>query len=334
MYKPLILIVLASTLQADFRYDSTTKITGGAIVGMMKFAGALSKDARRAIDPIAAVTIVRRNQMLHRTADETQIIDLDQQTITRIHNATRTYSVITFAQMQQALDDMSQKMQPNDAGNNLQFDVSVKETGQRRAYLGLDAREVLLTFTMKGTDAKSGQQGAIDMSTDMWIAPGVPGYDEVRDFYRRMSEKLAWTPGASPMLNRPDIAKAMGELYRKGATMDGMPVYEVITMSGAAADGAPQTTTTRNSPPPPSVGDALGGALAGRLGLGGFGRKKKPQDQPADQPAAPSGSGSGSLVEMTLEVSSYSAAPADPAMFQPPPGFSRVEEDAMPRRTR
>ena len=27
------------------------------------------------------------------------------------------------------------------------------------------------------------------ITTDMWIAPGVPGYQEVRDFYRRMAEK-------------------------------------------------------------------------------------------------------------------------------------------------
>jgi len=45
-------------LRADFTYESTTKITGGALVGMMKFAGAFSKDARKMMDAIPSTAIV------------------------------------------------------------------------------------------------------------------------------------------------------------------------------------------------------------------------------------------------------------------------------------
>src|SRR5947207_13867440 len=39
------------SLLADFQYTETTKITGGSLVSMMKFAGAFSKEARQATDP-------------------------------------------------------------------------------------------------------------------------------------------------------------------------------------------------------------------------------------------------------------------------------------------
>src|ERR1700682_3379508 len=48
---PGILIVLAclpACLLADFSYDQSTKITGGMMAGVMKFAGAFSKQAREA----------------------------------------------------------------------------------------------------------------------------------------------------------------------------------------------------------------------------------------------------------------------------------------------
>lgn len=354
----------APYLYADFSYEQTTKITGGAMVGMMKFAGAFSKDARKAMDPIKSTTSVKGNRMVHRTADSASIIDIDKETITQINYAKKTYSVATFAQIRQAMDDMSQKAREQKAsteqkGNNgqqldMHFDVKVNDTGQSKQINGNNAHEMIMTITMQGADQKSGAKGGIDMTTDMWIAPQVAGYQEVRDFYRRMSEKLEWTPGANPiMASRPDMARAMAQLYKEGAKLDGMPVYETIKMGGKMegnpdASGAQtqsqsegrsqsQTQASRDSnPPPTSVTSALGAALGGRLG--GFGRHKKQPPPESDTNAPPSGNGSnsvsGSLIEMTTEVLSYSSGPADASVFEVPAGFSQVEEPLHPRSAR
>ena len=188
------------------------------------------------------------------------------------------------------------------------------------------------------------------MTTDMWIAPQVPGDQEVRDFYRRMSEKLEWTPGANPiMMSRPDMARAMAQLYKEGAKLDGMPVYETIKMggkmegtadaSGSQSQSQSQTQASRDSnPPPTSVTGALGAALGGRLG--GFGRHKKqpPPDSDTSTPPPSGDSGSnsvsGSLVEMTTEVLSYSSGPADASGFEVPSGFSQVQEPLHPKSAR
>jgi hypothetical protein len=351
-------------LYADFSYEQTTKITGGAMVGMMKFAGAFSKDARKAMDPIKSTTSIKGNRMVHRTADSASIIDLDKETITQVNYAKKTYSVATFAQIKQAMDDMSQKMREQKAttdqkGNSgeqvdMHFDVKVNDTGQSKVINGNNAHEMIMTITMQGADQKSGAKGGIDMTTDMWIAAQVSGYQEVRDFYRRMSEKLEWTPGANPiMMSRPDMARAMAQLYKEGAKLDGMPVYETIKMggkmegnpdaSGSQTQSQSQSQASRDSnPPPTSVTGALGAALGGRLG--GFGRHKKqapPADSDTNTPPASGNTGNGgsnsasaSLIEMTTEVLSYSSGPADASLFDVPSGFSQVQEPLHPKSAR
>jgi hypothetical protein len=260
--------------------------------------------------------------------------------------------------MKQALDDAAKKMQERQKGSqaDMQFEVSLKDTGAKKMIAGLDTHEVVMSLKMKSSDEKSGTKGSMDMVTDMWLAPKVPGYDEVRAFYKTMGEKLNWTPGGNPMMaSRPDMSKAMAEMYKEGSKMDGMPVYEVVNMGGTAegiqqnpntAQAAPTQSSTQAAPAqssdsqPTSVGGALGGALAGRFGLG---RKKKPQTDDSQQStgtqAQPSGgsqsaSGSASLMEMTIEMSNFSSSSVDGAKLEVPAGFSKVEEDALPQHGR
>ena len=336
-------------LKADFSYDQTSRITGGAMVSMMRVAGAFSKDAKKSTEPVNSSIAVKGNRMVHRNADTAQIIDLDAQTITRVNFEAKTYSVMTFEQMKKAMDDAAKKMQERQKGQqgDMQFDVSLKDTGAKKLIAGLDTHQVIMTLKMKATDEKSGAKGSLDMVTDMWIAPKVPGYDEVRAFYKAMGEKMNWTPGGNPMMaGRPDMAKAMSEMYREGSKMDGMPVYEIVKMGGTAegmegaqgAQGAPQSSPQaepdRSSAPPTSIGSALGGALGGRFGLG---KKKKPQADDS-QPAASSQSqpqasgGSASLMEMTIEMSNFSSASVDGSKLEVPAGFSKVEDDSLSPR--
>jgi len=113
-----------------------------------------------------------------------------------------------------------------------------------------------------------------------------------------------------------------------------VPVQQFISMGasgqpGAApADGStpaaaaqPQATPQ----PQPSLGGALGGALGGRFGLGK--KKSQPADQPAQSSSQPPPSGSGSLLEMTTDLSSFSANAVDDSQFAVPSGFKKVEPD-------
>lgn len=139
------------------------------------------------------------------------------------------------------------------------------------------------------------------------------------------------------MAGRPDMAKAMAEVYKEGSKMDGTPVYQIVKMGGsvegmqaASENSAQGEQQARPVAPTPSLGDAIGGALGGRFGLG---RKKKPQTddaQPAasSQPQSQSSSASASLMEMTIEMSNFSTSSVDGSKLEVPAGFSKVEEDA------
>jgi hypothetical protein len=338
----------APSLYADFTYESTTKITGGALVGMMKFAAAMSKDARKAMDPITATTVIKGDRMVHKANDSASIIDLDKETITTVNFAQRTYSVMTFAQMRQAMEEMQQKItrKPSDTpAADMQFDIKLNDTGKTKTINGNIAHEMVLTMLMQGQDAKSEAKGGLDVTTDMWLAPKIPGYEEVREFNKHMSAKLNWMPGANPLMNRPDMQRAMTELYQQGSKMEGMPVFEVIKIGGKM-EGMPDSSSSQaqasrpSNPPPTSATDAMGSILGSRLGLGGLGRRKKESSSDSNSSnssaggPANSGSASGSLMEMTMEVSSYSSAPAEAAMFEIPSGFTQVKPDTTQPGTR
>jgi hypothetical protein len=314
--------------QADFSYQETSKITGGLMAGMMKVAGVFSKQAR---EPIQSTVALKGNRMAHRGSMRASIIDLDSKTITEIDLQKKTYSVMTFEQMKQMLDNMAQKMHQQKPEAQMDLKVSAKATGNSKQVAGYDAKEMLVRIEMQGTDEKTGQTGAMVVTTDLWITPMVPGYGEVREFYKKMAAELNWTPGGNMFMARPDVSKGMAEAMKEIAKLDGMPVYQTVTMG--AAGTAPADGTQAAAPPAQqqqqqqqSEKPSLSGALAGRFGLG---RKKSQDSQPAQQQQSQqsqqSQAGPGALLEMTTEYAGFSSAAVDASLFEVPAGFKKVE---------
>ena len=337
--------------RADFSYEQTSKITGGMMASMMKVAGAFSKQAR---EPIVTHILVKGDRMATLTANSAHIIDLSKETITDINFQKKTYSVMTFEQMKQALERLSQqtKDQKTQEGADMNFKVDVKDTGQTKDINGLNTHEVILSFEMEGTDRKSGQKGAMTVTSDMWLAKDVAGYDEVRNFHKRMAEKLAWSPTGMGMMSQPELAKGMAQLYKESSKLNGVPVHH-ITKMGAKGDPEQQAKMAQaqqqqQQAPPPSAGDAAGtaatGAASSRLGrlgglTGGLGglRRKKQQEAPApaeqqQAPAGPPPDASGALMEMTTDLTSFSAGPVDGSKFEVPSGFKQVEPEMLKRK--
>jgi hypothetical protein len=320
---------LPAALQADFSYQQTTKMTGGAMMGAMRVAGVFSRQAR---EPMTATVSVKGNRLVHGYKDNSQIIDLDGETITDINFSNKTYSVVTFAEMKEQIEKAMQRIS-DDKSAQAEFQVSVKATGATRQIAGHDAKEMLLTMTMEGTDQKSGQKGGMAVTTSVWLIPKVSGYDEMTAFYMKMAEKLNWTPGGGGMAAaRPDLAKAMAAAAKEMAKLDGMQVLQVMRMM-PAMEGQPVSGSGGPAPQqqsqPQAEAPSIGGAIRGIGGFGGFGRKKKqeePKKEAAAEPAAaPAGDSSGVLMEMTTEMSEFSSASVDASKFAVPAGFKKVD---------
>ncbi|HTS62981.1 MAG TPA: hypothetical protein VMH28_13220 [Candidatus Acidoferrales bacterium] len=316
-----IMLVAAATLPADFTYQETSTITGGMVASMMKVAGVFSKQAR---EPIQSTISVKGDRMVHRSQTHASVIDLASQTITSIDFQKKTYSVMTFEEMKQALANMQQRMKQSDQGQ-MNFKVEANATGKTKQVGSLDCKEMILKMTMEGTDQQSGQKGAMVITTDMWIAPAAPGYQEVREFHRRLAEKLAWAPGGNMFMSNPDAAKGMAEVYKEVAKLDGVPVEQFISMGGEGQPGAApqQGQQPQQQADKPSIGNVLGG----RFGLGKKKSSSTDTPPPSDSNAQNAQSGAGSLLQMTTELSSFSNASVDDAQFAVPAGFKKVEPD-------
>ncbi|MDT7817178.1 MAG: hypothetical protein QOJ42_7094 [Acidobacteriaceae bacterium] len=312
------IILLASRFTfADASYQETTQITGGSMVAPLKSMGFLSKSLRDMLAPNTTTTMVHGNQKAVVGRDFTEITDLDKETVTHIDNLHKTYTVITFAQMRQAFQQMPKQMeqaqdkakqdqapQPQQPKSDVKtsFDVSVKNTGATKQINGLTAQEQLVTLQMHATDPNAAAtQGpnavTYVVTTDAWITPDPPEVKEIQDFDKRfglklmegvdlsafkaqMTRNMSQNPGMSQLIaGKPGSADAMTEMAKEMAKLQGTRVMEVTRMGGSGTGPA----SAQNSEPAPAATSPSNGSMAGMLGsaLGGSAlggfHKKKPQ---------------------------------------------------------
>jgi hypothetical protein len=360
-------LLLPTAMLADFHYQETTQVTGGSMMGMMKMAGAFSRQAREIGAPTVSGVYVQGNRMARVNAQTMEIIDLDKETITNIDLQKHTYTQMTFEQMrqqfQQAMQQMKEKQaeqpaapaQPQPPSNvQLQFKVNVRNTGATKQVSGLDATESILTMQMIGTDTTNGQQGAFAITNDMWFVPEIPGYGEIRDFYMRMGAKMGNMFSGSSLSSslaamQPAASQGMAQMIKEMSKLKGIPVEQVMRM-GATANGEPLPAAseaplppTPSAPPPPSAGDvaqqSASSAIASKLGgfgiggFGGFGHKKQQAPPPpADDDSSTTQQAPPTatvLMESTTQLTEFSSAPIDSGKFAIPAGFTQVQPPQM-----
>src|ERR1700676_4433077 len=101
-------VMFCAALRADFSYQETTRMTGGALVKILRLGGPFTRKAR---EPIVSTVLIKGNRMATLGKENSTIIDLDKETITEINLSKKSYSVVNFAQMRQAMDDAIAKAQ-------------------------------------------------------------------------------------------------------------------------------------------------------------------------------------------------------------------------------
>jgi len=343
----------------DFKYTESSKVTGGAMAGLAKFAGAFSKQARQGLQPTQTTTYVKGNMMRKDRADgQSQIIDLDGKRMISIDNQKRTYWIMTFEQMKTALEQARQNVQsekasqPQSQGEQPQVQmtpkVEVTPTGKTATVLNLPASEVLMhiDMEMQSTDPQAqGQSASMWVKTNSWITPSIPGYEELTAFYQKMAKEMAWAPGEM-MGGNPQMSQGMAQLRQNAGALKGFPLVQYVSMGMAAngqtapqggeaqqtqnPSGSSQSSTQINNP-----ADAITKGLGSMIG--GFGRKKKQQQDQSAQggstggdtaglPPAPPAT-PGSFMDMTVQVTGYSSDSLDAALFSIPSDYTQVQSD-------
>ena len=355
----------AAPARGDFKYSDTAKITGGTLKSMMKTVGLFSKQASQAMKPMTQTHYVKGNFMRSDDAEgNVQIIDLGGRRILEIDPQKRSYTEITFEEMKAAMQRAQERAQQKqdsevkpatdgktDPKANINAKVTMTPGTASRQIQGLTANEMKMHIDMviqaqqqngQATQANAANSGTITTSIDSWVAPAVPGYEEIADFYQRMAKEISWVPPSNIRVD-PRVTQSMDEVQKNSTALKGLPLLQYLSMTMAGQNGTGDSSADANnsgannsssdssrarsssSDTPTNASDAM------MKGLGGlFNKKKKKDEAAADQSNSqnpPPPSTPGALIEMTIEVTSFSNSALDASLFEVPAGFTRVQQN-------
>ncbi len=166
--------------------------------------------------------------------------------ITFIDHDKRTYSLVTFRDLQQQMADAAAKTKgaktSSADGPQMNFDAHISSNGATRQLDGQTAKESLLTITMTANSSDNSQKAGMAATSEMWLIKDAPGLAEMRQFNERMAKELAVNLDSGGMTSllaaQPGGAQALEELKKESAKMSGIPVLQV-TRVGMTTDGQP-----------------------------------------------------------------------------------------------
>jgi hypothetical protein len=297
-------VAAVTCAHADFSYTTTSRTTGGSLA---QFAGAAGNRTTK--------FFLKGQKMKVDSGDVTMILDFDAQTITTLNNTQKTISVKSFN------DTVA-------SAPNVDMKVDVKETGQKKTINGFSASELLMTMDVDMSQAAGGRGGIgkMQMEMDMWISPDPTGVSELRAFYQKNAARFPYS--AMTAGGNPQMQSAMAEMQRKMASMNGVPVQQIVRMKqpsgapGAAPAGAPGFT------PDQAAQLAQARAKLEEMAKGGGPGAAIAQQQLARMPggAPPAGGNSapGLMMEMTMDSSDFSTGGIPDSVFQAPGDYRKT----------
>jgi len=213
-----------------------------------------------------------------------QIIDLSEEKIYALDLKKKTYEVTTFeelrqkmrearekaqkdAEAQQGKEEKAQKTEPQ---KELEVDFNVKETGQKKQIAGYDAREVIMTITVREKGKTLEDSGGIVMTVDEWLGPQIAALKELTDFDIKYWKALQGSEAmglsaeqlAAVMAMYPMMKPAMERMQKEAPKLQGTPLSSATTVEGVKSKEAAAQQSSSDTPK--SVG-GLGGLIARKM---------------------------------------------------------------------
>jgi hypothetical protein len=318
-------------LTADVSSEQKSHVEFTGVLGRMVnlFGGRAAKEG-------VTSTIAIKGNRLSSTTDQTeQIIDLDEQKVYELDLRRRTYSVATFAEMRQRLEDARRKAEENaqkaqaepkrepSAGSQekekqVDVDLDVRNTGQTRSINGYDTHETIVTVTVREKGRTLEQSGGLVLTSDMWLAPRIPALQEIPAFYQRYAKAVAGPElyGASvhdmtaALTMYPTLKNGLARMREEGGKIDGTAILTTLTID-AVKSADEIAAEKRNEDSSSSSGSDTIGGLLGR-----FAKKRADKKKAADETP-----GRSTFMTITSEVLKVTPA-ASAAEVAIPAGFS------------
>lgn len=280
-----LLTVSSLSLRADVKTDEKSHVEFAGMLGRMVnlFGG---KGAREGVTTTIAVKGDRKVTSGENTA---QIVDLGEEKVYDLDLRKKSYKVTTFAELRRRMEEAQKKAEenaskesgkgeaePQQKGKEVQFDVDVKNTGEKKTINGFDTRQVITTITMHEKGKKIEESGGMIVTMDSWLGPKIAAMKEIPEFERRYAEKLygPMVVGASAeqmaaaAAMYPMLKDAMGRMRVEGEKLDGTPIQQTVTMDSVKS---PEQMAEQNKQSEEDTSIKPSGGIGGMLG--GLARK-------------------------------------------------------------
>lgn len=269
-----------STASADVktREKSQVKIEGmiGRVVNL--FGGKAAREG------IVSTSAVKGNRKSTTTDSSGQIVDLSEEKVYDLDVRKKTYTVTTFEELRRRMREAQEKAEkdaereePKDEKpekaekpqKEYEFDFDVKETGQKKQLAGYDARQVIMTVTVREKGKPLEDGGGFVMTSDSWLGPQIPALKELHEFELRYWKQLhgADAMGMSPeqmamvMAMYPMLKQASERLSKEGSKLEGTTLASTTTFEAVKSREQMAQQAEQGS----GSGGGLGGMLARRM---------------------------------------------------------------------
>ncbi|HEY7305975.1 MAG TPA: hypothetical protein VH601_17755 [Bryobacteraceae bacterium] len=244
----------AGSLFADVTYNETVKYTGGTMLEMvrrmanMPLVGRMGGSSlKNALQDQNYSLFIKGAKMARLGGPFSSIYDLDAGTITMINNEKQTYTVQTFDELRQQMERMQERMNRGNAPN-LDFDIKVETTGQKRDINGQSAAETVMTMTAKG----GGTNGQMVVKVHAWLIPPDAAMREVVDYSKRLAEKFQYAfAGFSPALG--GASAGINAAMKEAMKQNGYPILEDVEVSGVSSPMAAMAGHGEGDPNAPAI---------------------------------------------------------------------------------
>lgn len=269
-----LLALSAPAMLAEVKTREKTQVRFEGMLGRMAnmFGGKAARDG------VVTTSAVKGDRKATFTDTTGRIVDLAEERIYDLDLKKKTYTVTTFEELRQRMREAQEKAQrdaekqaergeeePQPAGKEVEVDFDVKETGATKTIAGHDARQVIMTVTVREKGRTLEEGGGLVLTTDSWLGPEIPALKEIVDFEQRYWKAVApETAGVSAeqmaamMALYPMLKGAMDRMNQEQVNVDGTPLATTMTVEGVK--GQEQMAQQSGG-----GGSGLGGMLARRM---------------------------------------------------------------------
>lgn len=315
-------LAFASTaaLHADVRSDQRTKFQLAGVLGKVVnlFGGKAAREG------VTSTVALKGNRKLTMNDTTGQIVDLSEEKLYDLDVKKKQYSVMTFAEMRQHMEearkraeeeakkaeasgdkDAPPKRDPNAKEYDVDFDV--KNTNEKKDINGFSTTQSIMTITVREKGKTLQESGGMVLTSDLWMTPSIAAMKEIAEFDMKYAEKLfgPMVSGASPqemaqaMAMYPAMKPALEKMAAEGRKLQGTPILTTTTLD--AVKSAEQIASEQKSSGSSSA--SSGGDAPTSVGglLGGLGRRMA-QRKSNDSAAAAAPKDRATVLTTTNEV--------------------------------